>query len=770
MLEQFARLAANAAGTSMAVIGVRDRRNDAAPTLATFGLPADQASPLIAIDGTLSAQDSLTVVPDLMRTEALVNVHFRGPVQPRFLAHLKLLSAGRERVGFICVLDHAPRPGLSEAQSASLDDIAGMIIANRRREQRHLHFMHVANRALRVDRMLHLVSDAASCTEALTSVLEELCRYHGASVGRIWQMIRAADPVVRVISRHDANPPPEHAADTNESLLHPATTEAIRRNEPHTLRSSDRDPAAQTTSSLASQVCIPIWVQQQRFAIMLGFTTEPHDLDAVTADIASLVDAIRPALFRKVTEERIRFVAHHDNLTQLPNRLMFRERLDRTLAAARASEREFAVLYLDLDGFKLVNDTHGHEIGDKLLTSVAQRLRENMREGDTVARMGGDEFAIIQPPGGQPFAAIALARRLLETLSEPFVMDGRRSVIGISIGIALYPQDGETADLLLRHADIALYRAKEAGRNNFQMFAPSMRARQQERFLIEQDLRDAIDGRQFSLVYQPVCDSMSLRILGFEALLRWNHPTRGPIPPSRFIPLAESTGLIIPLGQLTLEAACAEAATWDGSTYVSVNLSPLQFRQPDLHEQIADVLSRTGLPAHRLELEVTEGLLLDDSELVLRTTRRLQQLGLRITLDDFGTAYASLSYLRRFPFDRIKIDKSFIRGLGDDSSTLAIVEAILSLGERLNLTVVAEGVETRRELTVLRDMDCRLVQGHLPGRPMTSQRAHALLRRQRESEAPQPDDVLYRQDAREPFGVTPGTARPVPYDECGSRE
>lgn len=755
----------------MAVIGVRGRRSDTTPNLAAFGLPTDQLAAVVALDGMLSARDNLTVIPDLTRAEGLDgNALFPGSVQPRFLAHLKLLSAGREQVGFICVLDPTPRPSFSEAQATSLDDIANMIIASRRTEQRHLHFMHVANRALRVDRMLHLVSEAGSCTEALTGVLEELCRYHGATVGRIWQTIRATDPV-HVVSRYDANLPADGTAETDESLLHPASTEAIRRNEPHTLRFSERDAADRTASTLASQVCIPIWVQQQRFAIVLGFTTEPHDLDAVVADIASLADAIRPALFRKVTEERIRFVAHHDNLTQLPNRLMFQERLERTLAAARANEQEFAILYLDLDGFKLVNDTHGHEIGDKLLASVAQRLRENMREGDTVARMGGDEFAIIQPPGGQPFAAIALARRLLETLGEPFIVDGRRSLIGISVGIAIYPQDGETADLLLRNADIALYRAKEAGRNNFQLFAPSMRASQQERFLIEQDLRDAIDGRQFSMVYQPVCDSMSLRILGFEALLRWTHPVRGAIPPSRFIPLAESSGLIIPLGQWALEAACAEAASWGGAAYVSVNLSPLQFRQPDLAEQIADVLSRTGLPADRLELEVTEGLLLDDSELVLRTTRRLQQLGLRITLDDFGTAYASLSYLRRFPFDRIKIDKSFIRGLGDDDGTMAIVQAILSLGERLNLTVVAEGVETRRELTVLREMECRLVQGHLAGKPMNSQRVHTLLRRQRERQAASlSSGALNGQHAPDPFGIASGAAGPVPHDECGDGE
>ncbi len=471
-----------------------------------------------------------------------------------------------------------------------------------------------------------------------------------------------------------------------------------------------------------------MWVQQQRFGISLAFATEHPDLDAVVADIASLTDAIRPALLRKVTEERIRFVAHHDDLTQLSNRLMFQERLNKALAGARSGDHGFALLCLDLDGFKLVNDTRGHEIGDAVLVAVAQRLRENIRDGDTVARTGGDEFAIVQSCAGQPFAATALAQRLLHAISKPFELQGRRSVIGVSIGIALYPQDGETPDALLRNADTALYQAKEAGRNSFRLFNETMQVHQQERILIEQDLRDAIEGRHFTLAYQPVCDSMSLRIVGFEALLRWSHRLRGPIQPDQFIPLAETSGLIVPLGRWALESACAEAATWDPPVCLSVNLSPLQFRQPDLPQQIADVLERTGLPAERLDLEVTEGLLLDESDLVLKTMRGLKEKGIRITLDDFGTAYASLSYLRRFPFDRIKIDKSFIRGICDDDSTLAIVEAILSLGDRLNLAVVAEGAETERELDVLRKLGCRLVQGYLSGRPMVSQRIRALLR------------------------------------------
>jgi diguanylate cyclase (GGDEF)-like protein len=734
LLGHFARLAANVTGTPMAAISVLGRRSDSEPTFATFGMAKDQSRAIVKIDRIIGSGSVLTVVPDLAQDQRFdVQGLESGQLDLRFLYHLRLLSSGGERVGFISVLDQIPRPDLTDAQATSLGHIASMILADRKREQRHFHLMHVANRALRVDRALRLVSEAASCADALTTLLEELCRFHGAVVGRIWQLIQPDEPMLE-ISRYDAADQIDYGSGRPERTtgLNTITAEAIRRNKPHAikffqLRSVEGLEEA-IACGLASQVCIPMWVQQQRFGISLAFATEHPEFDTVVADIASLADAIRPALLRKVTEERIRFAAHHDALTQLSNRLMFQERLTKALAAARSGEHGLALLCLDLDGFKSVNDTQGHEIGDRLLVAVAQRLRDNIRDGDTVARMGGDEFAIIQQHLSQPFAATTLAQRLLEAISKPFELGGRHSVIGVSIGIALYPQDGDSPDSLLRNADIALYQAKEAGRNTFRLFNAAMQAHQHERLLIEQDLRDAIEGKHFRLEYQPLCDIQSLRIVGFEALLRWNHLSRGPIQPDDFIPLAEASGLIVPLGRWALEAACAEAARWDPPVCLSVNLSPLQFRQPNLVQQIVDVLERTGLPAERLDLELTEGFLLDGSEVVLRTMRGLQERGIRITLDDFGTAYASLSYLRRFPFDRIKIDKSFIRGICDDSVTLSIVEAVLSLGDRLNLVVVAEGVETERELDMLRKLGCRIVQGYLSGRPVVGQQVRALLR------------------------------------------
>jgi diguanylate cyclase (GGDEF)-like protein len=514
--------------------------------------------------------------------------------------------------------------------------------------------------------------------------------------------------------------------------LNDVTMDAIQRNKTCAIEfpglASPEATCDAETNEFSGYVCIPIWAQQQRFGISLTFARQNVELDPVVGDIASLGDTIRPALIQKVTEERIRFAAHHDELTQLPNRLLFQERFRKAIGTARTTGRGFALLCLDLDGFKLVNDMHGHGFGDDLLVVVAQRLRQSVRESDTVVRMGGDEFAIIQEIDDQPSEAVSLAKRLIETVTRPFELAGRQALVGVSIGISLYSRHGESPDQLLRNADQALYRAKKSGRKTYCVFDPAMEANQQEPFLVEQDLKDAINRGDFSLAYQPICDARSSHIVGFEALLRWRHPLLGPIQPDLFIPLAERSGLIVPLGRWVLETACADAVKWARPAMLSVNLSPLQFRLPDLPDQVADILNQTGLPASRLKLEVTEGLLLDESDLVRQTMRRLQEQGIRIMLDDFGTAYANMNYLRRFPFDGIKIDKSFIRGLGNDEVTLAIVQAILSLAGRLNLTVVAEGVETERELNQLRKLGCRLIQGYLTGRPSDFHQANASLR------------------------------------------
>ncbi len=421
---------------------------------------------------------------------------------------------------------------------------------------------------------------------------------------------------------------------------------------------------------------------------------------------------------RRTSEERIRYFAHHDDLTKLVNRMMFQQRLQQAMEQADRNGRSLAVLYLDLDRFKLVNDTRGHGVGDKLLVEVAARLRGAVREADTVARMGGDEFAIIQPFIEHATSSARLAERILKLIRQPFHIDGKLCSVGVSIGMSHYPDHAATVSDLLRNADMALYRAKAEGRGLYCAFEPSMDARQQELFTLEQELRQALDRGELTIEYQPIVQTASHRVTCCEALLRWRHPTRGLIGPSEFIGLAESCGLIIPIGLWVLEAACREAAGWPADVAVSVNLSPLQFNHESLINELTAIAGRAELPLSRLALEVTEGLLLEESDVVLSTMARLRALGVRFSLDDFGTAHAGLSYLRRFPFDTIKIDKSFVQDAVEQPDARAIVAAVLGIGAALRLDVVAEGVETEAQLAEMRRLRCQQVQGFLTGRPM----------------------------------------------------
>jgi diguanylate cyclase (GGDEF)-like protein len=420
---------------------------------------------------------------------------------------------------------------------------------------------------------------------------------------------------------------------------------------------------------------------------------------------------------RRRSEEQVRYFARHDSLTKLVNRMAFQERLQAAIEVADRSGRAVAVLCLDLDRFKLVNDTRGHAAGDKLLAEVSARLRSAVRDSDTVARMGGDEFAVVQPMAEQPYQAERLAARLLDLISRPYEIDGTPALIGVSVGIAIYPAHGMSAGTLLRNADTALYRAKADGRGVYRLFDESMEAAQRDTFHLEQDLRHALARNELHLAYQPIVDASSRMVLAYEALLRWNHTVRGPISPVEFIPLAEMSGAIVPIGLWVLETACAEAATWPDDIRVSVNLSPLQFRQGDLVAQVKGVLDRTGLAPDRLSLEVTEGLLLDGTQQVLGMMEALRRLGVRFSLDDFGTAHAGLSYLRCFPFDAIKIDKSFVQDAVTQMESRAIVKTILVMASVLKLNVIAEGVENEAQLKLLRQMRCRQIQGYLTGRP-----------------------------------------------------
>ena len=415
---------------------------------------------------------------------------------------------------------------------------------------------------------------------------------------------------------------------------------------------------------------------------------------------------------RRRAEAQIRHMARHDALTDLPNRILFKERVEDALKRMPRGE-SLAVLCLDLDQFKAVNDTLGHPFGDTLLMQVADRLRATLRESDTVGRFGGDEFALARVGGAQPQDVTALAERLAETLSAPYEIDGHQALIGVSIGIAIAPADGGNPDQLLKNADMALYRAKADGRGTYRFFEPEMDARMQARRTLEFDLRRALIRHEFEVYYQPVVQVASSAIVGFEALVRWHHPTRGLVMPGEFIPLAEEIGLIVPLGEWVLRQACIEATSWPDDIKVAVNLSPAQFKTRKVLETVIAALAASKLSSRRLELEITEGVLLVDHEATLAVLHQLRGLGVKIAMDDFGTGYSSLSYLRSFPFDKIKIDSSFIRNIDDDESSLAIIRAVTGLSTSLGMATTAEGVETREQLDRVSAEGCAEVQGFL---------------------------------------------------------
>lgn len=467
------------------------------------------------------------------------------------------------------------------------------------------------------------------------------------------------------------------------------------------------------------------WLERHEADIGSGRTWKHVKADGTLIDIAiysrHLINDGEPVVLlaliditeRKRAEERLNFIAQHDGLTGLPNRNLLRRRLDEILTRGRRGAERTAVLFLDLDNFKIINDTLGHDIGDELLRNVSKRLRSSLRDEDVVARLGSDEFAIVQAQLGRFEDAVMLAKRLLDVVSQPYVLQQQSVVIQASVGIALAPGDGDDAERLLKNADMALSRAKRESRGNYSFFEKGMDASAQARRRIETELRAAIDRGLLRPYYQPLVDLRSGRITGFEALVRWPDPERGMISPGEFIPVAEETGLINAVGSLILRRACTDAATWPDDVRVAVNLSSAQFRIGNLLSSITDALKQTGLSPKRLELEITETLLLEKSDDVISTLHALRALGVRISMDDFGTGYSSLSYLRSFPFDKIKIDQSFVRDLGGNRDAQAIVRSIISLGRGLGVTITAEGVETEAELACLRSEGCHEGQGFL---------------------------------------------------------
>jgi diguanylate cyclase (GGDEF)-like protein len=410
-------------------------------------------------------------------------------------------------------------------------------------------------------------------------------------------------------------------------------------------------------------------------------------------------------------------MAVHDNLTGLPNRVLLNERLEQALSRAKRDEIVAAHI-LDLDHFKHVNDTLGHPVGDKLLQMVAGRLRALVRETDTIARMGGDEFALLQAPLVRASDAELLARRVIDAVSEPYEIDGHQVIIGASIGIALGPLDVASPERLMRNADLALYQAKGGGRGTFRVFEPEMDAQMQARWTMESELRKALTAGEFELYYQPAVSLASNEVCGFEALIRWNHPQKGIITPETFIPLAEEIGLIVPIGEWAIRDACATAARWPDDIKVAVNVSPEQVRHPGLVQVVTSALGASGLRAGRLELEITETAHLVDNQETLAVLHQLRSLGVFIATDDFGTGYSSLSYLQSFPFDRIKIDCSFVKNITQSAASLNIVRAVVVLANGLGIPATAEGVENEAQLDSVRSEGCAEMQGFLLSQPL----------------------------------------------------
>ena len=581
------------------------------------------------------------------------------------------------------------------------DRVAGLIgtiidITERKQAEKRQAVEHAITRFL---------ASAEAPERAIPQVLRMLCEATGASGGALWRSDARGREPGRIATWGEPSPAPQAGTPVVGVQWQPA----------------------------GGVITFPLLLGAEALgsAVLAGASRSP-DLD-IAAMLQSIASQLAQYLQRTQAEDALRFVATHDALTGLPNRVMFHQRLEHAIAQARRHGRQLAVLFIDLDRFKVINDTLGHEFGDTLLRDVAQRLLQNLRASDTVARLGGDEFVVLLEEVPAPMYVAGVAQKLIAALTQGFALAGKEYHVSASIGVSTYPQDGDSAAGLLKNADIAMYRAKEQGRNTFQFYAAEQNVHTVERLTLESGLRRALERGQLVLHYQPQVELASGRITGVEALVRWQHPELGLLPPASFIAIAEETGLIVPIGQWVLHAACATLRDWRdaglASLRMSVNLSPRQFMHEGLIGDIEAVLRASGVPAERLELELTEGMVMQDPERAVGLLREMRAIGVSIAIDDFGTGHSSLAYLKRFPVDNLKIDRSFIADIPADRGDSAITQAIIAMAHSLELKVIAEGVENDAQHEFLRAHGCDEYQGYYFSKPLPEGQARALVER-----------------------------------------
>ncbi|GMX63153.1 hypothetical protein Elgi_00330 [Paenibacillus elgii] len=500
-------------------------------------------------------------------------------------------------------------------------------------------------------------------------------------------------------------------------LVAPILNAAVRKNSVKPIR------------AMAPAVIIMAFAEVMELAVRYA-SSQTADLMRTTADLAGLALLTAPILYfvltdmrnREFTVRQLTYLAYHDRLTGLPNRQKFQQTVGMSIRKAKLSGCKLSVMFIDLDRFKNVNDTFGHAFGDLLLTEAAERLKSGLQAGDGVSRQGGDEFTVLIKDTSRPEDAEKVAQKIIHLLSQPFAIDGHELRVGCSIGIAMYPQDGEDPITLMKNADTAMYRAKELGKNGYQFYKAEMNDTVIQKLVMEEWLNKALEQEEFVLYYQPQVDIFTTRMNGMEALIRWNHPRLGFISPGEFIPLAEETGLIIPIGRWVLRTACKQNKAWQLAGFpplkMAVNISPIQFHQHDFVQVVLDALQESGLEPRYLELEITEGIAMYHVDQVIQKLQTLRELGVHISMDDFGTGYSSLNYLKKFPIDKLKIAQQFVRDITVDPDDAAIVQAIMAMALSLKLNVIAEGVETEEQLSFLLDIKCREIQGYIYSKPV----------------------------------------------------